>query len=67
MSKESVGFPATILGGITVGVMWTVVAGTIWQWVPIAGALAAVYGVTSVIEREARKAEKKKKGGDNCC
>lgn len=75
MAKDNnLGFPIGISGAIVMGVAWTAVAGTLWQWVPICGAIAAVYGVTKVFDAEAEKAKKpkfkkpkSKKDGDKCC
>ena len=60
-------FPLTIAGGIVVGGLWTIVAGTLWQWVPISMAIAGYYGVSKIMENETTNKPKSKKRGDKCC
>lgn len=42
----------TTIVGVVVGVIWTAVAHTLWQWVPIAAAIAVTYTVVSVAGKD---------------
>jgi hypothetical protein len=69
-NDTGVAFPLGVVGGITLGVIWTVAAGTFWQWVPILGALGAYKAVSSIITKtydDHEKKKPKKKGGSTCC
>lgn len=58
-SDEGISFGMIVCGSVAVAVVWTVVAGTLWQWVPIAGALSAAYATGKVVDRAFNPANNK--------
>lgn len=52
---------STIVGGVIVGTFWTVIASTLWQWVPIMAAITAVYCIDNFFKEEPKVDKPKEK------
>jgi hypothetical protein len=72
MKKDSGMVPfALTMAALVVGALWTIVAGTLWQWLPIGAAILVVYGAARAYENgnNASKLNKKspKTKNEKCC
>jgi hypothetical protein len=56
--EEASSFPFTVVGGVGTAVIWTLVAGTLWQWVPIMAAVGAYVGVRDMFSSSESKERK---------
>lgn len=48
-------FPASVVGALVVGVIWTAITGSLVQWLPILGAIWVALAASKAMNKKGRR------------